>query len=172
MENLHLPTKEELVASFGWEEYLILSLMLLVSTLIGVYFAWKGQKSNAEYLLGGKRMGVLPMSMSLIATYGLVCITWFYHFLLLLLILIYSYTNDKINPRKLYFRMMSAIGMLGTPAEIYRYGSQFGAILLSFPLVMYSVTYWYLPVFWKIGVSTSYEVGSFSYSFFGNKLIQ
>ena len=84
MENPHLPTKEELVASFGWEEYLILSLMLLVSTLIGVYFAWKGQKSNAEYLLGGKRMGVLPMSMSLIATYVLVFITWFYHFLPLL----------------------------------------------------------------------------------------
>ena len=54
--------------------------------------------------------------------------------------------------------MMSAIGMLGTPSEIYRYGSQFGAILFSFPLVMYSVTYWYLPVFWKLEVSTSYEV--------------
>ena len=158
MENPHLPTKEELVASFGWEEYLILSLMLLVSTLIGVYFAWKGQKSNAEYLLGGKRMGVLPMSMSLIATYVLVCVTWHYPFLPL-----YSYINVKINLRELYFRMMSAIGMLGTPAEIYRYGSQFGAILLSFPLVMYSVTYWYLPVFWKIEVSTSYEVGIFSY---------
>ena len=56
--------------------------------------------------------------------------------------------------------MMSAIGMLGTPSEIYRYGSQFGAVLLSFPFVMYSVTYWYLPVFWKIGVSTSYEVST------------
>ena len=77
--------------------------------------------------------------------------------------LTYSYINVKINLRELYFRMMSAIGMLGTPAEIYRYGSQFGAILLSFPLVMYSVTYWYLPVFWKIEVSTSYEVGIFSY---------
>ena len=54
--------------------------------------------------------------------------------------------------------MMSAIGMLGTPSEIYRYGSQFGAIIFAFPLVMYCVTYWYLPVFWKLEVSTSYEV--------------
>ena len=61
---------------------------------------------------------------------------------------------------------MSAIGMLGTPAEIYRYGSQFGAILFSFPLVMYSVTYWYLPVFWKIEVSTSYEVGNLAIYFY------
>ena len=68
MDSPRLPTKEELVEKFGWEEYVVLSLMLLVSTLIGIYFAWKGQKSNAEYLLGGKRMGVLPMSMSLIAT--------------------------------------------------------------------------------------------------------
>ena len=68
MEDPRLLSKKELVEKFGWEEYLILSLMLLVSTMIGIYFAWRGQKSNAEYLLGGKRMGVLPMSMSLIAT--------------------------------------------------------------------------------------------------------
>ena len=68
MENHRILTKQELIEDFGWEEYLILSLMLLVSTLIGIYFAWKGQRSNAEYLLGGRRMGVFPVSMSLIAT--------------------------------------------------------------------------------------------------------
>ena len=54
--------------------------------------------------------------------------------------------------------MMSAISMLGTPSEIYRYGAQFGMIMFVFPLVMYSVTNWFLPVFWKVKVSTSYEV--------------
>ena len=54
--------------------------------------------------------------------------------------------------------MMSAIGMLGTPSEMYRYGSQFGGILFSYPVMMYSVIYWYFPVFWKLEVSTSYEV--------------
>ena len=68
MEEPRLFTKQELIDKFGWEDYLMLSLMLAVSTLIGVYFAWKGQKSNVDYLLGGKRMGVLPMSMSLMAT--------------------------------------------------------------------------------------------------------
>ena len=68
MEYIRLLTKEELIENFGWDEYLVLFLMLLISALIGVYFAWKGQKNNAEYLLGGKSMGILPVSMSLIAT--------------------------------------------------------------------------------------------------------
>ena len=65
---------------------------------------------------------------------------------------------DKCNINIIMFRMMSAIGMLGTPSEMYRYGSQFGGILFSFPLMMYSVIYWYFPVFYKLEVSTSYEV--------------
>ena len=62
--------------------------------------------------------------------------------------------------------MMSAIGMLGTPSEMYRYGSQFGGILFSFPLMMYSVINWYFPVFWKLEVSTSYEVIQFESRYF------
>ena len=57
----------ELIEKFGWEEYFIFSLMLLVSILIGLFFWWKGQNSNAEYMMGGGNMGTLPMTMSLIA---------------------------------------------------------------------------------------------------------
>ena len=57
----------ELIEKFGWEEYFIFSLMLLVSIAIGVFFWWKGQNNNAEYMLGGKDMGTFPMAMSLIA---------------------------------------------------------------------------------------------------------
>ena len=57
----------ELIDKFGWEEYFIFSLMLLVLLLIGVYFWWKGQDNNAEYMMGGKQMGTVPMTMSLIA---------------------------------------------------------------------------------------------------------
>ena len=62
-------TKDQLRAKFGWEEYFIFGLMLLVSLLIGVFFWWKGQKSNAQFLLGGRSMGTLPMTMSLIASF-------------------------------------------------------------------------------------------------------
>ena len=57
----------ELIEKFGWEEYFVFSLMLLVSILIGVFFWWKGQNNNAEYMMGGKDMGTFPMTMSLIA---------------------------------------------------------------------------------------------------------
>ena len=60
-------TKEELLAKFGWEEYVIFALMLLVSAAIGIFFWYKGQKNNAEFLLGGRKMGVLPISLSLFA---------------------------------------------------------------------------------------------------------
>ena len=64
-----LYTPEELIAKFGWEEYFVFALMLMVSILIGVFFWWKGQNDNAEYMMGGKNMGTLPMTMSLIARF-------------------------------------------------------------------------------------------------------
>lgn len=124
VDGIRLYNKEELIDKFGWEEYLIFSLMLLISLLIGVYFAWKGQKNNAEFLLGGKNMGTLPMTMSLVASF------------------------------------MSAITLLGTPAEVYRNGTQYCILVLAYPFVMAGTIYFYLPVFWELKVSTSYEVTS------------
>lgn len=70
--SIHLFDKEELIAKFGWEEYFIFALMLSVSAGIGMFFWWRGQQSNAEFLMGGKSMGVLPMTMSLVARYELI----------------------------------------------------------------------------------------------------
>lgn len=64
---IELFTKEELRDKFGWEEYVVFSLMLAVSAGIGIFFWWKGHKDNADFLMGGKSMGTLPMTMSLIA---------------------------------------------------------------------------------------------------------
>lgn len=53
---------------FGWLDYALFSLLLLVSVLIGVYFGFfSKQDSTTEYLLGGKRMGCFPVAMSIIA---------------------------------------------------------------------------------------------------------
>ncbi|XP_050447138.1 sodium-coupled monocarboxylate transporter 1-like [Cataglyphis hispanica] len=55
---------------FGWIDYVLFSLLLLVSVLIGVYFAFfSKQDSTTEYLLGGKRMGSFPIAMSIIASH-------------------------------------------------------------------------------------------------------
>jgi len=55
---------------------------------------------------------------------------------------------------------MSAITLLGTPAEIYQNGTQYITLVASYPFVMWSTTAIYLPVFYKLGVSTSYEVST------------
>ena len=73
-----LYTRDELMAKFGWEEYVIFSLMLAVSTGIGVFFWCQGRirarkadpdqaQGNAEFLLGGKSVGTFPVTLSLIA---------------------------------------------------------------------------------------------------------
>ncbi|XP_035227704.1 sodium-coupled monocarboxylate transporter 2-like [Stegodyphus dumicola] len=52
---------------------------------------------------------------------------------------------------------MSAITLLGTPAEVYRYGTQYIIINVAFCLVVPSTAYLYLPVFYNLGVTSAYE---------------
>ena len=56
---------------------------------------------------------------------------------------------------------MSAITLLGTPAEMYVFGTQYCALVLSYPFVMGAAAHLYLPVFFKLQVSTSYEVSGY-----------
>uniref|UniRef100_T1JCV4 Sodium-coupled monocarboxylate transporter 1 n=1 Tax=Strigamia maritima TaxID=126957 RepID=T1JCV4_STRMM len=52
-------------------DYIIFVLTLIVSLLIGLYYAFTGnkQKTVQEYLVGNRNMGVLPVAMSLLATF-------------------------------------------------------------------------------------------------------
>jgi hypothetical protein len=57
---------------FSWLDFLVFGAMLCLSALIGVYFGFfakKKQNTTTEYLMGGKTMGIFPISMSLIARY-------------------------------------------------------------------------------------------------------
>ena len=103
-------------AQFGWEEYSVLAATLAVSALIGVLFAWRGQRNTSEYLLANKQMGIFPTTMSIACSF------------------------------------ISAITILGTPAEMYVYGTQYWAIGLSYPAVLAATAHCYLPVFYKLQV--------------------
>ena len=59
---------------------------------------------------------------------------------------------------------MSAITLLGTPVEVYTYGTQYCVLILAYPLVMAGTVYFYLPVFYNLGVNTSYEVCFYMFS--------
>lgn len=55
---------------FDWLDYVVFAGMLVLSALIGVYFAFFAkikQNTTSQYLMGGKTMGIFPVSMSLIA---------------------------------------------------------------------------------------------------------
>lgn len=55
---------------FSWPDYLLFVIMLMVCVVIGIYFGFvKTKKSSAEseYLMGGRSMSVVPVSLSLIA---------------------------------------------------------------------------------------------------------
>ncbi|XP_059618767.1 sodium-coupled monocarboxylate transporter 1-like [Phlebotomus argentipes] len=60
---------------FGWPDYLVFGCMLVSCAMIGVYFGFvkkkpkKGVEEADNYLVGGRKMRIFPIAMSLIATY-------------------------------------------------------------------------------------------------------
>lgn len=53
---------------------------------------------------------------------------------------------------------MSAITVLGTPAEIYRYGAIFCIFAITYGLVVLCSAEIFLPVFYRLGITSTYEV--------------
>uniref|UniRef100_A0A8C0AVZ9 Sodium-dependent multivitamin transporter n=1 Tax=Buteo japonicus TaxID=224669 RepID=A0A8C0AVZ9_9AVES len=111
------------MASFTVWDYVVFAAMLLVSAVIGVYYAFVGggQKSSKDFLMGGRSMTALPVALSLTASF------------------------------------MSAVTVLGTPAEIYRYGAIFCIFAITYGLVVLCSAEIFLPVFYKLGITSTYE---------------
>ncbi|XP_068573036.1 sodium-coupled monocarboxylate transporter 1 isoform X2 [Cebidichthys violaceus] len=63
---------DSLVAgSFVVADYVVFALMLLVSAAVGVYYAWanRGQGNLGDFLMGGRSLTALPVSLSLTASF-------------------------------------------------------------------------------------------------------
>lgn len=54
---------------FSWADYSLFVLMLLICIVIGIYFGFIEKKENTEdeYLVGGRKMPVIPVAFSLVA---------------------------------------------------------------------------------------------------------
>ncbi|CAN7951781.1 unnamed protein product, partial [Ixodes pacificus] len=52
---------------------------------------------------------------------------------------------------------MSAITLLGTATEMYVYGTQYLLIILSYCFVIPATAYLYMPIFYKLQVTSAYE---------------
>ncbi|XP_071451827.1 sodium-coupled monocarboxylate transporter 1-like [Hetaerina americana] len=98
--------------------------MLFASAIIGIYFAFfakQKQNTTAEYLLGGKNMGIVPVALSVISSF------------------------------------ISGITLLGLPAEMYVYGTQFAAVMFGVFGATLGCGVFFLPVFYRLQLTTSYE---------------
>ncbi|NXE88397.1 SC5A8 protein, partial [Menura novaehollandiae] len=104
-------------------DYVVFAAMLLISAVIGIYYAFVGggQKTSKDFLMAGRSMSALPVALSLTASF------------------------------------MSAITVLGTPAEIYHYGAIFCIFAITYGLVVLCSAEIFLPVFYKLGITSTYE---------------
>ena len=53
---------------------------------------------------------------------------------------------------------MSAITVLGAPAEVYLYGSMYWWFAISYTVVGIAVAYIYMPLFYNLQITSAYEV--------------
>lgn len=54
--------------NFTWIDFTIFILLLCVCLLVGIYFGFFNVSENAQdYLVGGRSMSVIPISLSLVA---------------------------------------------------------------------------------------------------------
>uniref|UniRef100_A0A8B9V2K1 Solute carrier family 5 member 12 n=1 Tax=Anas zonorhyncha TaxID=75864 RepID=A0A8B9V2K1_9AVES len=56
---------------------------------------------------------------------------------------------------------MSAVTVLGTPSEVYRYGAAFVLFFLSYTIVIIFTAELFLPVFYQSGITSTYEVSKY-----------
>ncbi|KAL8221747.1 UNVERIFIED_CONTAM: Sodium-coupled monocarboxylate transporter 1 [Gekko kuhli] len=53
---------------------------------------------------------------------------------------------------------MSAVTVLGTPAEVYRFGARFSVFAITYALVVVISAEVFLPVFYRLGITSTYEI--------------
>ncbi|XP_028155851.1 sodium-coupled monocarboxylate transporter 1-like [Ostrinia nubilalis] len=108
--------------TFSWVDYVVFVFMLAISAVVGVYWGFmKKQTTQNDYLLGGRNMKVVPVAMSLVASF------------------------------------VSGITLLGSPTEVYMYGTQYAFIMGGIFLMSFVMTQVYLPVFHELKITSNYE---------------
>ena len=58
------------MASLSVIDYVVFSLVLVISAAIGIYHAWKGVTRTEEFFVANRQMKLLPVVFSLLASWG------------------------------------------------------------------------------------------------------
>lgn len=70
---IKMPDISDVLASqlerFSWSDYTAFVFMLMICIVIGIYFGFIEKKQNTEdeYLVGGRKMPIIPVAFSLVA---------------------------------------------------------------------------------------------------------
>lgn len=133
---MNITEETEMNRRFDLWDYIVCVAMLAVSAAIGVYYALTGSKQSTtkEFLFGGKTMKVIPVAMSVLATF------------------------------------LSAITLLGVPAESYQFGIQYWIVNISYCFVIPVTAHIYVPLFYKLQVSSVNEVSGIHYLLFSENI--
>ncbi|XP_003499748.1 sodium-coupled monocarboxylate transporter 1 [Cricetulus griseus] len=115
--------ESRVIGSFVVWDYVVFAGMLLISAVIGIYYAFAGggQQTSKDFLMGGRSMTAVPVALSLTASF------------------------------------MSAVTVLGTPAEVYRFGAMFSIFGITYFFVVVISAEVFLPVFYRLGITSTYE---------------
>ncbi|XP_037080770.1 sodium-coupled monocarboxylate transporter 1-like [Pollicipes pollicipes] len=113
--------------TFGIVDYCVFGGVLLLSLLIGVYHAIRGKQTNEELLLGGRKMSIIPVAVSTMASF------------------------------------LSAILILGSPAEMYMNGVQYWITVLPLVVLVPAVSMLFVPIFYRCSITTVYEYLEFRF---------
>ncbi|XP_035721093.1 sodium-coupled monocarboxylate transporter 2-like isoform X1 [Vespa mandarinia] len=107
---------------FHWVDWLVFTIMLTISAGAGIWHYKSAQQSSVEnYLLGGRKLRLWPVSASLIASF------------------------------------ISGVTIVGAPAEIYNFGTQYWITVISLLFSGIVVANIYLPVFVNLQLNSAYE---------------
>lgn len=110
---------------FDQVDYIFFGITLIISLLIGLYYAIKDRKNNStdQFLLGDRNMGVVPVAISMLSSF------------------------------------ISAVTVLGVPAEIYMYNTMYWWIVVGFIIAAFGAAHIFIPVFYNLSLTSSFEVG-------------
>lgn len=113
-----------MAASFHILDYAILVGSFVLPSLIGLFFTYKDrhQQNNTEHFLGSRQLGVIPVCLSLMASF------------------------------------LSAITVLGYPAEVYMRGASISVSVFSSILATICAGEIMVPVFYRLQLISMHTV--------------
>jgi Na+/proline symporter len=117
-------TSDETKPTFSITDYAVFIAMLVLSALIGFYYAWteRHKRTLDRILLGGRKLKIFPVAMSILASFT------------------------------------SAVSVLGFSLEMYRFGSMYLLIGLSYLITQPFAALVYVPFFHRLNITSAYEV--------------